>query len=131
MTRSVRARMFRRAPRPRLRLPSQQARRARPRVRVSSLDSDLHVAEPGRRRSMGDVCALPRLALPAVRQSVEAPGVASRDGVELPPELGRDARVGRVAEHPAELAALDLPRDLRPELEVEALVVDRPALVRL
>src|SRR5207253_3521335 len=122
MTRSVRARMSLRAPRPLRRRPLRRARRAPPRVRASSFDSDLHVTEPGRRRSVRNVCALPRLAFPAVRQTVEPPRVRSGDGVELSPELRRDARVGRVAEHPAELAALDLPRDLRPELEVEALV---------
>src|SRR5207248_6744426 len=39
--------------------------------------------------------------------------------------------VRRVPEHPPELSFVDLPRHLRAELEVEALVVDRPALVRL
>src|SRR5262249_46333182 len=53
------------------------------------------------------------------------------DGVERAPEDRRDARVRRVAQQPAERPVLDLPGDLRTELEVETLVVDRPGLVRL
>src|SRR5439155_22457259 len=34
-------------------------------------------------------------------------------------------------QHPTKLPILDLPRDLSSELEVQALVVDRPGLVRL
>src|SRR3954462_3263449 len=74
---------------------------------------------------------LPRLALAAVRQAEEGPRLRPADRVERAPEDRRHTRVGRVAEHPAELALLDLPGDLCPELEVEALVVDRPGLVRL
>ena len=71
-------------------------------------------------------CPLPQFVSPC---SSHSSGPATR--VERAPEDGRDPGVGRVAQHPAELAVLDLPRDLRPELEVEPLVVDRPALVRL
>ena len=69
---------------------------------------------------------LPQFVRPC---STHSSGPATR--VERAPETGVTPGVGRVAEHPAELAVLDLPGDLRPELEVEALVVDRPALVRL
>src|ERR1700704_355729 len=74
---------------------------------------------------------LARLPLAAVREAEELPLVGPSDCVELAPEDGGHAGIGRVPQHPAELALLDLPGDLRPELEVEALVVDRPALVRL
>src|SRR6266550_6383460 len=101
------------------------------RARPSAADADLHVAEAGGRGAVRDVRVLSRLALAAVRETAEHPLVRSGNGVERGPEDGRLARVGRVAQHPAELAVLDLPGDLRPELEVEPLVVDRPALVRL
>ena len=85
-----------------------------------------------RRGAVRDVRVLARLALAAVRQPVQAPTRRSRPTrVERAPEDRRLPGVGRVAQHPAELAVLDLPGDLRAELEVEALVVDRPALVRL
>src|SRR5205085_8298857 len=71
------------------------------------------------------------LALAAVRQPVQPPLLASGDAVERAPEDRRDPRVRRVAQHPAELAVAYLPRDLCAELEVQPLVVDRPALVRL
>ena len=45
------------------------------------------------------------------------------------PELGCDAHVGRLRTESAALALLDLPADLGSELEVEALVVDRPVLL--
>src|SRR5205823_784051 len=93
--------------------------------------SYLHVAEPCGGRAVRHVCALAGLALAAIRQPVEAPGVPARDGVERAPELRRDAGVGGVAEHAPALALLDLPRNLRAELEVESLVVDRPAAIRL
>src|SRR5437763_2141858 len=99
--------------------------------RRSIAETDLHVPEPGRRRSVGDVRVLPGLPLAAVRQPVQRPLFLARDRVERAPEDGRLAGVGHVSQHPAELAPLDLPGDLRAELEVEALVVDRPALVRL
>src|SRR5919197_114196 len=73
---------------------------------------------------------LSRLPFAAVGQPVKAPFILSGDGIEARPEDGGDTHVGRVAEHAAQLAVLDLPGDLRPELEVEPLVVDRPALVR-
>src|SRR5665213_1856533 len=46
------------------------------------------------------------------------------------PEHRRDAAVGRVLEHPAAFAVLDLPADLRAELKVQPPIVDRPRAVR-
>src|SRR5207253_8384094 len=100
------------------------------RVRSPS-NSDLDVPEARRRRAVRDVRALTRLTLAAVRQPVQPPGAGARDSVETPPELRSDSGVGRIAQHAAEPPALDLPRDLGAELKVEALVVDRPAPVRL
>src|SRR6266542_1395698 len=95
------------------------------------MDADLDVPEPGRRCPVGDVGVLPRLALAAVRKPVQAPGLGSGHGVERAPEERSDARVRGVAQHASQPAVPDLPGDLRSELEVEPLVVDRPALVGL
>src|SRR3546814_18783492 len=62
----------------------------------------------------------------SVRHPPEGPLVGAADHVHRGPELGADPGVGRVAQHPAQLAVLDLPRDLAAELEVQSLVVDRP-----
>src|SRR5215218_2220006 len=105
------------------------AKRARP---DRSDCTKTSAASPAAARSaVRDVRRLAGLALAAVRQALKPPRIATGDGVQRAPELGRDARVGRVPDEPAELAVADLPRRLRPKLEVQALVVDRPALVRL
>src|SRR6185369_13257027 len=64
-------------------------------------------------------------------QAVEHPGLRAADRVERAPEDGRDAGVRRISQHSSALALLDLPCKLRPELEVQPFVVDRPGLVRL
>src|SRR5437773_960892 len=69
---------------------------------------------------------LARLALAAVRRTPERPLLAPGDGVARVPELRGDPRVVGVAVHLRELAVLDPPRHLAPELEVHALVVDGP-----
>src|SRR5262245_12283530 len=53
------------------------------------------------------------------------------DGGAGIPELGGDAAVARVLQHAAALAIAHFPADLAAELEVVALVVDRPAAVGL
>src|ERR1041385_7767104 len=74
---------------------------------------------------------LHRLALAAIGRAPKRPLIARADRVYRIPELGGDPRVRRVLQHAAELAALDLPPDLAAELEVVALVVDRPGAVGL
>ena len=81
--------------------------------------------------AVGDPHHLAGLALPAVEQRDEPPLGRRADGVAAAPELGRHARVARVAQEPAALAAPDLPGGLALELEVEPAVVDRPRAVRL
>ncbi len=76
---------------------------------------------------MGD---LPRFALPAVGSSPHLPVILIRDGIAGIPELWGDSRIGRVFHHITDLSAFDLPADLCPELEVDSLVIDRPAPVR-
>ena len=67
---------------------------------------------------------LPQFAVPQNTHS-SGPPTMSIDAQNRGPMPG----VGGVAEHLAELAVLDLPGDLAAELEVEALVVDRPGAV--
>src|SRR5947209_4137865 len=69
------------------------------------------------------------LALAAVGSSPQLPVIAVADRVAAAPELRRDAGVSRVLQQGALLAALDLPRQLGAELEVQPFVVDAPALV--
>src|SRR5437867_1230595 len=97
----------------------------------SGMNAHLHVPEPGRCGAMRDVRVLAGLTLSAIGQTVHPPGFRTSDAVEGSPEDGRYARVRRVAQHASEPSVLDLPGDLRPELEVQPLVVDRPTLVRL
>src|SRR5581483_907921 len=72
-----------------------------------------------------------RLAFAAVRGSTERPLLARADGVHGIPELRGDSAVGRVLQQAHPLAVLDLPTDLSAELEVVALVVNRPGSVGL
>src|SRR4051812_34136459 len=74
---------------------------------------------------------LHRLSLAAVGRAPERPLIPRADRVHRIPEFGCDAGVGRILDHAAELAALDLPPDFAAKLEVVALVVDGPRSVRL
>src|SRR5690349_17541646 len=98
--------------------------------RLPLADPDLDVAETRARNGVADVARLARLALAAVRRPEHhvAPFVADR--VARPPELIRDAGIGRVLEEAALPAALDLVGDLGRELEVQPPIVDRPGTVR-
>ena len=90
-------------------------------------------ARPGTGRGgrVPRVPPLQGLALAAVGDAPHRPLVGPAHGVERGPERGADAGVGGVLHHPAEGTALDLPADLAAELEVQALVVDRPRPVGL
>ena len=72
-----------------------------------------------------------RLALAAVRRSPQRPFIAGANRVHRIPELGGDSGVGWILQHARPLAVLDLPSNLAAELEVVALVVDRPGAVGL
>ncbi len=108
-----------------------RAGRRRRRAGPSSSHAHPHVGEAGGHRRVTGVADLDRLALAAVGGAPEHPLVGAAHHVHRRPEPRADARVGGVAQHLAELAVLDLPRDLAAELEVEALVVDRPRAVRV
>src|SRR6476646_8140850 len=94
--------------------------------RLPLAHSDLHVPEAGARDRVADVGALAGLALAAVGRAEHHVARLVADRVARAPELVGDARVGRVLEQPALLAALDLVGDLGGELEVEPAVVDGP-----
>src|SRR5580700_9368288 len=93
--------------------------------------SDLDVVETRRAGPMTGTDHLLRLALPAVRHTPQHPMVAIGDGRAGIPELSGDAAVSGVLQHARALAVANLPRDLAAELEVVALVIDRPAAVGL
>ena len=71
------------------------------------------------------------LAFAAIWRTPQGPLVAGADGVHGIPELGGDAGIRRVLDHPAQLALLDLPANFAAKLKVVALVVNRPRTVRL
>src|SRR5204863_4388324 len=96
----------------------------------TSADPDLDVAEPGGAGPMADPRRLARLTLAAVRRPPHRPPLAAADGVARSPEPRGDPGVVGVPVELAQLAVLDPPCDLAAELEVHALVVDRPRVVR-
>jgi hypothetical protein len=77
------------------------------------------------------VADLQRLALAAVGHAPHGPLVGTPHRVERRPKCRSDAGVRGVLQHAAQPAVLDLPADLAAELEVEALVIDRPRAVGL
>src|ERR1700694_2382044 len=93
--------------------------------------SDFDVVEAGRAGAVARSDHLLGLALAAIRYPPQSPVIAIGDSHAGIPELRRNAAVGRILEHPHPLAITDLPSNLAPELKVVALVVDRPASVRL
>src|SRR5438477_6450062 len=101
----------------------------------SSLDSthhpDPHVTEARRRRAVAGVADLAGLTLAAVRRAPHRPLRLRAYRVRAAPELGGDAGVRGAAQRPRALPVLDLPPDLRAELEVQPPVVDRPRAVRV
>ena len=72
-----------------------------------------------------------RLSFAAVGSSPQRPFVARANGIHGIPELGRDPGIRRVLQHADALAVSDLPPDFAAKLEVVALVVNRPRLIRL
>src|SRR5450432_3224320 len=104
------------------------------RTRVSSSDSfiraaDLDVVKSRRTRSVPGAHHLLGLALAAIGRTPQGPMRGSGDRGARVPEFRADAAVARVFQQAHALAVADLPGDLAAELEVVALVVNRPALV--
>src|SRR5207249_1532300 len=119
--------------RPRL-SPGETAVRRRVPGRVrsppASAHTHLHVAKAPRRRPVPYPGGLGGLPLATVRRAPQGPVLPASHRVARTPEFRGDAGVVGVAVHLRELAALDAPGDLAPELEVHSFVVDRPRLVR-
>src|SRR2546426_10231286 len=97
---------------------------------ATSAHSHLDVPEPGGRRSVADAGRLARLALPTVRRTPQHPLLGPAHRVAGTPEPRGDPRVVGVPVEVGELAVLDPAGHLASELEVHALVVDRPGRVR-
>src|SRR5271166_311872 len=93
--------------------------------------SNFDIAKTRRTRPVARAHHLLRLALAAVRNTPQRPVLARSDGLAGVPEFRGDAAISRVFEHANAFAVADLPSDFTAELEVIALVVDRPALVGL
>src|SRR5579864_1558625 len=91
--------------------------------------SDLDVLETGGARAVTCSDHLLGLPLAAIRHAPQSPVIPVCDGHTGIPELRRDSAIGRILEHTHSLAIANLPSDLASELEVVALVVDRPASV--
>src|ERR1043166_2701464 len=90
---------------------------------------DLDLAKTRRARAVAGAHHLLGLPLAAVGNTPQGPMPAVRDGDALVPELGGDAAVAGILQHAHAAAVVDLPSDLAAELEVVALVIDRPAPV--
>src|SRR3990167_4286069 len=82
------------------------------------------------RRSVSDVHELHRLALGAVGDAPQPPILAPPPPRAAAPKLRRDPGVQRVFDDRPERAIFNLPADLCRELEVQSLVINRPAFVR-
>ena len=69
------------------------------------------------------------LTFAAVGRAPHHPVIRVADCITAIPKLRGDAGVGAIAQHASHLAVLDLVADLGAELEVVALIVDRPRAV--
>src|SRR5580704_15000017 len=98
---------------------------------ISISASDLYAGEARGTGAVAGAHDLLRLALAAVGRAPQRPVFRSGDGRARVPELCRDAAVARILQHADALSMADLPTDLTAELEVVALVVDRPTAVGL
>src|SRR6185369_216421 len=82
-------------------------------------------------------CSMPRthrllrLTFATIWSAPERPVFARTDRVHRIPELSRDSRVAWVLQHRPEFSAFDLVAEFAAELEVVALVIDRPRFVGL
>src|SRR5437588_10869396 len=92
---------------------------------------DFNLAETRRAGAVARAHHLLGRPLAAIRDAPQRPMFGAGDGDAGVPELGRNAAVTRVLEHARAPAVPNLPGDLAAELKVIALVVDRPAAIRL
>src|SRR5664280_2048863 len=90
--------------------------------------SHLNMAEPSRRCAMRHMCHLHRLSFATIVDTPHVVQLRASDAVTGSPELIRDAGIGRVLDHVLEFPSPDLPADLAAELEIEASIIDGPAL---
>src|ERR1041385_2546695 len=90
-----------------------------------------HVDLPEARNgsAVADDADLARLALAIVERAVQLVGPASAETVARAPEVRRARLIRDVAQHARDLPFADLEERLPAELEVVALLVDRPAAV--
>src|SRR5688500_3645085 len=87
---------------------------------------DVDVAEARRRTAVAHRVGLARLTLSVAERPAEPVAGAAADHVHRVPEVRRARLVGEVLHHPRDLPVAHLVADLTGELEVVALLVDRP-----
>src|SRR5579883_3031599 len=104
--------------------------------KIAANSSRIGAPDPDPAKPRG-ACAMPGahhllgLSLAAVGDAPQRPVLGAGDRGAGVPELRRDPAVARILQHAHAAAVTDLPADLAAELEVVALVVDRPAPVGL
>ena len=77
---------------------------------------------------MRHMCHLHRLSFAAIVDTPHVVQLRASDAVTGPPELIRDTGICRVPDHVLQFPSLDLPADLAAELEIQASIIDGPAL---
>src|SRR5436189_2518403 len=85
------------------------------------------LSETRRGTSVADHAYLAGLSLAVDKRSVHLIGRASAEPVARAPEVSRARLVRDIAQHAGDLAVADFPERLAAELEVVALLIDRPA----
>ncbi len=89
----------------------------------------LDLSESGRRGTVRDMHGLHRFTLAAVRDTPDTPVSSIADGIARIPKFRRYTGVNRIFIHLSQFTILDLPGALDSKLEIEPLVIYRPALV--
>src|ERR1022692_3696514 len=90
-----------------------------------------NIAKPRGTRSVSRAHHLLRLSFSAVGRAPQRPVIAIANGIAPVPKLGGNAAVAGILQHARLFAAANFPGHLAAELKIKALVVDRPAPVRL
>src|SRR6185369_14372015 len=78
---------------------------------------------------VADDAHLPRFSLAVVERPMQFIRRPAANAVAGAPEIGCARLIGDVAQHPADFPLVDFKESLATELEVVALLIDRPAAV--
>src|ERR1700746_3439272 len=108
-------------------LPSARSAPLRPFIRAPHF----YIFEPRWRCAVSGAHHLLWLSFPAVRGTPQRPLLARANRIHCSPKISRDPAVRRIFQHARAFPVLDLPSNLAAELEVVALVIDRPGTICL